>query len=202
MQRESIVLEGGFTDPVIESQAVFRALMDAMAHPARAYRIGHHAAPSVPIAATAAAVACAVVDADTPVWLDGALAIDAVRTWLGFHTGARFANSPGEAAFALIADGAGMPALQRFAQGTEEYPDRSSTVILQLSALDGGDALAFEGPGIRTRATIAPVGLPAEFPTQWRANRARFPRGVDLILAAGAAIACLPRSARLLAGEN
>ena len=99
---------------------------------------------------------------------------------------------------AAPSDPAAMPALGQFAQGTQEYPDRSTTLILQLPALDGGDALTFEGPGIRTRATIAPLGLPENFAEDWRANRARLPRGVDLILTAGDAIACLPRSARLV----
>lgn len=198
MRREALILEGGFTDPVIEAQAVFRVVMDAIAHPATPFQIGRHAQPGVPLAPTAAAIACALIDGDTPLWLDAVLATDAVRAWLRFHAGTRFAASPAEAAFALIGDPAAMPALGQFAQGTQEYPDRSTTLILQLPALDGGDSLTFEGPGIRTRATIAPLGLPTNFAEDWRANRARFPRGVDLILTAGDSIACLPRSARLV----
>ncbi len=35
--------------------------------------------------------------------------------------------------------------------------------------------------------------MPADFLAQWAANRACFPLGLDLILAAGDKIACLPR---------
>ena len=39
---------------------------------------------------------------------------------------------------------------------------------------------------------VAPV--PANFLTQWQANHASFPLGIDLILAAGSRLAALPRS--------
>jgi alpha-D-ribose 1-methylphosphonate 5-triphosphate synthase subunit PhnH len=54
-----------------------------------------------------------------------------------------------------------------------------------------------EGPGIETTAILAISPLPANFVKQWDENRARFPRGVDLILANSDAIACLPRATRI-----
>jgi alpha-D-ribose 1-methylphosphonate 5-triphosphate synthase subunit PhnH len=43
--------------------------------------------------------------------------------------------------------------------------------------------------------------MPQHFAAQWRANRAAFPRGVDLILAAPDGVAALPRSTRLVVPE-
>ncbi|MGB3390109.1 MAG: phosphonate C-P lyase system protein PhnH, partial [Pseudaminobacter sp.] len=141
--------------------------------------------------------------ADTPIWLDPALGQSAaVREWLVFHTGARCTDVPAQAAFALIGDGSALPALDGFAQGTQEYPDRSATLVVAIEAFDKGVPLTFRGPGIRGEATIAPGGLPADFTRQWEENTRLFPCGVDLVLAAGNALVCLPRTARLIARET
>ena len=49
---------------------------------------------------------------------------------------------------------------------------------------------------------IAPAPLPRHFVEQWKQNRARFPRGVDLVLAAPEGIACLPRTTRIRPAEG
>lgn len=201
MLAEASTLEGGFANPVLDAQSVFRALMDAMARPGSIARIDLSMAPPAPLESVAGAVACALIDADTPYWLDGPLDNEAQRSWLAFHTGARPAASMPEAVFVLVAAPSSTPPFERFAQGSQEYPDRSATLVLQLEGLEGGVPLTFRGPGIKDRVTIAPRGLPADFAAQWHANRNRFPCGVDLILAAGNALACLPRSARLIPGE-
>jgi len=48
-------------------------------------------------------------------------------------------------------------------------------------------------PSPETRA-LAVTGLPAGFRAEWRANHARFPRGIDVILTCGNRLAGLPRS--------
>lgn len=202
MHSEATTLDGGFAEPVFDAQATFRAIMDAMARPARAVPLIARATPPAPLAPLSGALALTLIDSDAPVWLDGSLDAEPLRHWLAFHTSASFAAAPGHAAFALVSKPSSMPPLDRFAQGIQEYPDRSATLILQIEALEGGPPLTFRGPGIKGTASIAPRGLPADFAMQWRENTHRFPRGVDLILIAGNEIACLPRSARLVeAGE-
>jgi alpha-D-ribose 1-methylphosphonate 5-triphosphate synthase subunit PhnH len=202
MLAEASTLEGGFSDPVLGAQSVFRALMDAMARPGSIARAEAGVTPPAPLERAAGAVTCALIDANTPYWLDAALDGEALRSWLAFQTGARPAASLSQAAFALVSAPASMPPFERFAQGSQEYPDRSATLVLRLEDLEGGAPLTFMGPGIKTRVTIAPRGLPADFAEQWHANRKRFPCGVDLVLTAGDAFACLPRSARLIPAED
>jgi alpha-D-ribose 1-methylphosphonate 5-triphosphate synthase subunit PhnH len=200
-------IDGGFADPVFDAQSVFRAVMDAMARPGSMMPVRSLARPPQPLAASAAAVTLTLCDHDTPLWLDPPLAAsEAVRAYLAFHTGAPLVASPADAAFALVADPAALIFLETFAQGTQEYPDRSTTLILQVEALwsDAGAAphpyLLLEGPGIETVAGLSGSPLPANFIVQSQDNRARFPRGVDLVLAAPAAIACLPRTTRIREG--
>ena len=191
-------IEGGFADPVFNAQTVFRAIMDAMARPGSMQPLPAFARPPVPLSATAGAVALALCDNDTQLWLDPALQPStAIKSWLGFHTGAPLANTPADAHFALIATPAEMMALDGFSQGTQDYPDRSTTLILQVSDLASGAPLLLEGPGIETSATIAPAQIPRHFVEQWKQNIKRFPRGVDIILATSDGVACLPRTTRI-----
>ncbi|MFU0507519.1 phosphonate C-P lyase system protein PhnH [Pseudaminobacter sp. NGMCC 1.201702] len=202
MRNEATALDGGFSDPVQDAQAVFRAVMDAMAGPATVVGVQPPVAPPAPLPPLVGALACTLADADTPLWLDPALdRSEAVRKWLVFHTGAQIVDNPAEAAFALIGVGSALPDLDAFAQGTQDYPDRSATLVVAVEAFDGGAPLTFRAPGIRGEKTIAPCGLPDDFASQWDESTRSFPRGVDLVLVAGDALACLPRSARLTARE-
>jgi len=195
---EAETIEGGFADPVFEAQATFRAMMDAMARPGTVARDLSLPRPPAPLTPEAGAVALALCDPDTPIWLDTALREErAVAGWLGFQTGAPIVREPAEAHFAFVADPANLLAFENFAQGSQDYPDRSATLVLQIESFSGGEALRLEGPGIETFATLAPHPLPRHFVEQWAQNRARFPRGIDLILVCREGLAALPRTTRI-----
>ena len=204
----------GFTDPVHESRAWFRELMDATARPGsvrRALPVPRTAPP--PLAPIAGALLLTLADADTPLWLSPALrSPEGAKTWLQFHTGASFVANEREAIFAVARGARDCPSLESLAQGEEAYPDRSATLLLGVDSLDeadGGadgeatDALApdhllvLDGPGIATHARLAVRGLPSAFVAERSANRARFPLGVDVVLIAADAFACLPRTTRV-----
>ncbi len=198
----NLAVEGGFARPVFDSQAVFRAVMDAMARPGTVMPMPVLARPPTPLSAGAAAVVLALCDHDTPVWLDPALCQRQVKDWIGFHAGAPFATVPAEAHFGLVGAPAELMALENFAQGSQEYPDRSATLILQVASLATGPSLKLEGPGIERASMLAPTPLPRHFVEQWKANNRRFPRGVDVVLCAPDALACLPRTTRVAAMEG
>ncbi|SDU31072.1 phosphonate C-P lyase system protein PhnH [Stappia sp. ES.058] len=190
----SEAIEGGFADPVFQSQAVFTALMQAMACPGRRKTLDDCLQPPAPLDAGMAAVALTLCDPDTPVWLSPALRTDAVRAWLAFHAGCPLRDDAAKAAFVLCAQGDTPPAHAALHAGTQEYPDRAATLVLALPALDGGAILALTGPGIETETAIAPVGLPDGFVAARAANRALFPRGVDVVLVAHRDLVALPRT--------
>lgn len=183
-------------DLAFASQAAFRALMEAFARPGEIRKIRGVNAPA-PLAPATAALVQSLADYETPIWLDHPLAdVPAVAEWIRFHTGAPLVADSGEAAFALVADPNGMPDFARFALGSEEYPDRSATVVVQIERFDGC-SLNMEGPGIKTARSLAAEPLPANFVERLRANRELFPRGIDLVLVAGEQVAALPRSLRV-----
>ena len=194
MSLDTLAFAGGFQEPVFEAQAVFRTLMDCMARPGTIGSVAATVTPPAPLNATAGAVALTVCDHDTPVWLTPMLAASALPGWLAFNAGATVTDERQNARFAFVEKGAMLPNLCLFAQGTQEYPDRSTTLVVEIEAFDGGRPLVLTGPGIRTEEEISPLGLPDMFAHFWSENRQSFPRGVDLILVAGEKILCLPRT--------
>jgi len=187
----------GFADPVFDAQITFRALLDAMARPGTVAGIGVDLVAPAPLSPAATAVALTLFDHDTPVWLDEAAAAADLRQFLAFHCGAPLAKTPAEAAFALVASAPAMPALDRFNPGTDAYPDGSTTLVIDLPSLHDGPAVTLRGPGIADRAELAPTGLPDGFWDWMAVNRSIFPLGVDIVLACGDRLACLPRTTRI-----
>ncbi len=188
----------GPADPVIEAQADFRSLMNALARPGTIEAFAPKLLPPAPLPAGIGSLALALADHEAPLWLDAELAAsDEVSAYLRFHTGAKIVADPAAATFALVADFARMPPLASFALGTDEYPDRSTTIIAAVDAIDADGPLELAGPGIATTARIGVApwrdGLTAEL----AANRALFPRGVDLVLVAPRRLAALPRTTRV-----
>lgn len=192
------IFEGGFRSPVFDAQAVFRALMDAMARPGSLQALSIAVEAPAPLNAGAGAVLLALADADTPVWLDKASRKNpALAQWIAFHTGAPVTEDRAEADFAVIAEAGEGLDLGGFRLGSQEYPDRSTTLILCVPGFGAGAALTCAGPGIKTTAAFAPDALPENFLDAWRANQAQFPRGVDVVFAGSGQLAGLPRTTRL-----
>ncbi len=185
----------GFDDPVLASQAVFRRCLTALARPGTIVECGAAAATPAGLHAAAGALALALLDQDTRLWLSPALA--AAGAYLRFHTGCRIADDPARADFALVASPAELPALEALPAGTDEDPDRSATIFLQLDGLSGARGWCLSGPGIRGAARLHASGLGDAFLAQWAANGARFPRGVDLFLVCGERLCGLPRTTRI-----
>lgn len=186
--------------PAIVSQAAFRSAMDAFARPGTISHLGDSSAPPALMPATAALVKC-LADYETPLWLDPAFANNGeITSWIRFQTGAPLTEHPAKATFALVASGAQLPDFSIFCQGSEEYPDRSTTLIAQIDGFDG-PAFALSGPGIKGSRTIHAKPLPADFVARMADNLALYPRGVDLVLVSGDAIMALPRSVRVAAQE-
>ena len=197
------IYRGGLADPVFDAQSVFRRIMDALARPGTVQAVDPVAAPPAPLSHTVGAIATTLFDHDTNIWLDPQLAKrEAVTEWLTFHTAAPIVDQQIDAQFAIVADRAVLPSLESFNQGTQEYPDRSTTVILQIESLTGGATLQLSGPGIKDVHTVEPTGLPPHFCEQWAGNGNRYPRGVDVILAAPEGIIGLPRTVKIKGAEE
>ncbi len=184
----------GFSNDVLDSQKSFRTIMNALAHPAQVHPFAALAPASGPLNNTALAILLTLADYDSPVWLDPALAADSrIRELIAFHCGAPITVNHCEASFCFVSDPRSMPLLRSFAQGTPEYPDRSATIIIQAEPTAGG-SWRFSGPGLQSPVAFEFSPAPGGFAEQWQVNRARFPLGVDILVAGTSVVAGLPRS--------
>jgi len=184
----------GFADPGREMQACFRAVLDAMAHPGRIVELPCALPAPLPLGQAAAAIALSLCDIDTPVWLD--TAASGAADYLAFHCGAPRAAKPTEASFAFTGDAEKLPPLDRFALGTGEYPERGTTLMIEVAGLADRSGVMLRGPGIDGETRLAVTGLPARFWGEREALAELFPRGLDVIFTCGNALAALPRSTR------
>lgn len=184
-------LAPGFPDPVHDAARAFRAILEATSEP------GTVVAPprpeKAPLPGAMAAILLTLCDADTPVHLAPGLDDADVREWIAFHAGAPAVEAVEAAAFVFAcAPGPGLAAL---GTGSDLYPDRSATLVLEVAALRR-EGFRLTGPGIESERRL---GFEAGegFLHAWRENGALYPRGADLILTSGPRLAALPRTCRI-----
>jgi alpha-D-ribose 1-methylphosphonate 5-triphosphate synthase subunit PhnH len=193
-------LPAGFADKVLSAQTTFRSVMDAMARPGSVQQVVAAVGTPASVMLGTAAIALTLFDHDTPIWLDAKFSeTTEVAKWLKFHSSAPVVADSSIASFALIGDGSAFPELNRFSFGTNEYPDRSTTLILQVASLTQGREYRLSGPGIDGTALLRATIAPNDLFDRLEINAALFPRGIDVVLVADDAIVAIPRTARLVA---
>ena len=168
-------------------------MLDAFAHPGRITSLPDPPAGPGAVSPATAAYLLTLVDRDTPLWLAPEFDVPALRDFVRFHTGAPIVAGRGEAAFAVLAHETAT-SLDGFAIGTDPYPDRSATLVIEVPVLGAGTARRWRGPGIAGESAVAVGGLGADFWQAWACNHALFPCGVDIVFTAGSQLLALPRS--------
>jgi alpha-D-ribose 1-methylphosphonate 5-triphosphate synthase subunit PhnH len=185
-------LAAGFVDAAHDAQRLFRVLLDAFSRPGRIVNLS--GAPSGPGKISPAMVAylLTLADRDTPLWLAPELDTDALRDFIRFHLGSPLVADRAQATLAVLTQD--VASLEGFAVGTDSYPDRSATLLIEVPALGQGTPRTWRGPGIDGAVRVAVGGLGETFWQSWAENHALFPCGVDIVFATGSRLLALPRS--------
>lgn len=183
------------------SSRIFRTILDAMAKPGHVLQFHPTDESPAPLSGNVAAIIQTLCDFQSAIWLGKGFANDGVQRFIKFHTGAPFTDVPAAAGFALLSANAAMPKLSEFAQGTHEYPDRSTTLIVQVDGFTNSD-VGLSGPGLKAPASFGAKGLTPEFWRQMITNSQQYPLGVDAIFVSTDALACCPRSTRIQLKES
>ncbi len=184
---QTVAIEGGFSDGPVEASKAFRQIMDALARPGMICELDGAQAPA-PMSGAASTVVLTLCDHETPIYLGDGYDTADIRQWIAFHTGSPIV-APEKAAFAVGVWGS-LP-LTQFPLGTPAYPDRSTTVIVEQSALVAQGA-TLRGPGIRTKAALSLPEVAA-----FQDNARLFPLGLDFFFTHGSQIAGLPRTTKV-----
>lgn len=198
MAHDDTLIGAGFADPVFQSQGAFRALLAALSEPGLARDLYDPIVPPAGLEPATAVALLTLADYETPIWLPAALRDGPAGAWLRFHCGAALVDDPARAAFAVIDGAAPEPRFAAFNAGDDQFPDRSTTVLVQCAGFGGGEAVTLEGPGIPGQRSIAPIGVRPGFWAEVEDNAAVYPLGVDLLLVHGAQVLGLPRSTQIV----
>lgn len=185
-----------FEHPVFEAQVTFRELLQAMARPAQPRTLPALPPSPPPIAPAVMALLLTLCDVDVTLWLQQADAL--ALHYLRFHTGVKIVPDHAQADFALVTMPDAIPALDTFSLGDPYYPDRSTSLIVQVPAMHAGEGDRFRGPGIEHEQRLAIEGLPASFWQQRAALTSRSPLGLDMYFADATRVAALPRTTHRL----
>jgi alpha-D-ribose 1-methylphosphonate 5-triphosphate synthase subunit PhnH len=184
----------GFADAALGSQAVFRRALSALSRPGEIHELDAEAETPAGLNDASCALLLTLLDQDTSLWLSPGAASGPAGPYLRFHTGCLLAANAAEADFALVAAADELPALQVFKAGSDEYPERSATVVIQVGGLSGSGGWTLSGPGIDGSTPLHAAGLDSRFVEAWNTGRRAFPCGIDVFLACGNRIAGIPRT--------
>lgn len=188
----------GFSHPVHDAQRVFRSVLDAMSHPGKIVALDDLNPAPAPLNKVTAAICLSLVDHETPIWSDFAIAASGqAMSHLKFHCGCPMTANPKEARTALISEVSSLTSLNQFCLGTDERPDLSSTVIIQVDGLSSDKGIHLTGPGINGKRRLTVLGIGEGFWQAVQENTENFPCGVDLILTTENQMVCLPRTTKV-----
>ncbi|UMO88419.1 phosphonate C-P lyase system protein PhnH [Pectobacterium sp. PL64] len=185
-------IQASFAQPVADAQCTFRRILKAVSEPGVTVTLPLQQGWGR-LSPALTAVMLTLVDRDTPLWLDDALDDDTLRSNLRFHTGAILTHDE-SAAFALLhVSSATAIALSRFSAGDVMSPEKSTTVIIEVSSLTGGTPLRLSGPGLETSRVVDPQLSPDI--VRYLCHRPDpFPQGIDLMFTCADALMALPRT--------
>lgn len=195
----------GFSDIALGSQSVFRSALEALSYPGRPVTLDVTFEAPKAAQASASGLLLALLEPGAQLWLSPSLVNTDAATWITFHTDCKITPHQHEADFAWIKHWDELPALKSFALGTDEYPDHSTTCVIDIATpttkIANSPALTLMGPGIAHTSSIEQLAAtPAQlegFAQQWVNNHASFPRGVDIFFATSTGLIGLPRTTRI-----
>lgn len=185
----------GFQNQVIESQRCFKKAMKAMSEPGYLATLDP-LKTSVNISSATFSLALTLVDQDISVWVSPQLSSATFIDNLRFYCGCRLTKTPQEADFVFI-QLSEWQQLEGFKQGTEEYPDRFPTLIIEVDGLEEKGDIQLSGPGINGSRSVDIVGINQKHIELLQRNQQHFPMGYDFMFTCGNQLMALPRTTQV-----
>ena len=187
-----------FDDEIHNSQDCFREILKAMSEPGTKVKLnyikgfGKAAAASTQILLT-------LSDNMTSIWFSEYFKKDTDLTNnISFYTNSKIVNNSKYSTFALI-DGSEEQYFEGtlpFSVGSLEYPDKNTTVIVEVSSFSHGESYFLKGPGIQSTKPLTISGIPKSLIYYLinRKNEDIFPMGIDFIFVCDEEVIAIPRT--------
>ena len=203
----NVAIAAGLPEPINTSQVIFRRTLKAMSEPGTIVDIeqSHGVANLSP---AMYALALSLLDQQTTLYLSAALKNESVCKNLQFHTDVPLVNDPQSAMF-VIANADEITELSYFNKGTDESPEMSCSLVLQVEYLTNTTAqfmntdnenstlLKLEGPGIQAEKYIRIAKLSTPLLDYLTQRPDAFPKGLDFYFVSNKQLLCLPRTTKV-----
>ena len=185
-----------FDEAAFGSQQTFRAILDAIEHPGRLVTIRQN--PYAPdLFNSASAAAClTLLDYETPVWIDIDWRSEAIG-WLQFGCGSSVVTEPCMANFAIITKPATMPPLDYFRIGRYEYPEKATTIIVQVDDIIPSADKKYSKTFVDKIPRLELKGVTENFWYQWQQLSGLYPLGIDIFFTCDDVLTALPKIKRI-----
>ncbi len=198
--------ETGFDD-IFDSQAVFRALLDALSRPGAIVQLPSRDYPGAPqgFCRPALSVLKTLCDHRVSFAVGSGMRTAELVRYLEINLATRH-DTAGEADYALFDGRIYDDDFRRLKRGTPELPEASATALLCVEWLAEGRIessqpsfrMELAGPGIEARAVLCASGLDSRYASARAETNRFFPVGIDLFLVdAAGRVAGIPRGTTL-----
>ena len=182
----------GFDDPALGPHQTFRAILAAMDHPGQLVTINENPyAPDV-FNSASAATCLTLLDDETPVWTDVDPMGPAIN-WLQLDCGSSVVTEPCMANFAIITRPATMPALEYFRVDRYEYPEKATTMVVQVDDILPGKDNKYSHISVDKNAQLELKGVPNKFWNQWQQLSDLYSLGIDVFFTCDDVLVALPK---------
>jgi alpha-D-ribose 1-methylphosphonate 5-triphosphate synthase subunit PhnH len=181
----------GFNDPDLGSHQTFRAIFTAMDHPGQIVTICENPNGPDVLNSASAATCLTLLDYETPVWTDVDWKNPAIN-WLQFDCESCIVTEPCMANYAIITKPAGMPALDYFMIGSDKYPEKATTMVIQVDDILPSTDNKYSNIFFEKTAQLELKGVPDKFWNQWQYLSDMYPLGIDIFFTCDDVLIALP----------
>lgn len=185
----------GFKDKTFESQEAFRLILQATSNPGKKIQFTNDYHSRENLNASSINIIFTLLDLDTNVFIQSAQESN-ISNFIKLHTGAPITKNKVESDFAVVTDGD--LDFDSFNEGLDQYPDKATTLIIQIHSMSQGEDFVLSGPGIKNSNRITLSGIPHNFKEKVNANSSKFPLGVDIFLTCKNELISLPRTIKII----
>jgi alpha-D-ribose 1-methylphosphonate 5-triphosphate synthase subunit PhnH len=201
-------IPAGFANDFHTSQMVFRTALKALSYPGKLHTLEHDAPVPNETNPVIGGLLLALLDSETSLWSSNSMTMNFALDWLKFHTDCAVFKTTEEADFLWIKNIRDLPNLKKCKLGSDQYPDKSATCLIEVPNLNKKSPWRYKlkGPGIKFEEKLEIQGWDEEdyhdFLSFWNENNRLFPCGIDVFLSDGQYILGLPRTTHLAYSEG
>ena len=185
----------GFKNKTFESQEAFHLILQATANPGKKVKFMNHNYSQEDLHISSVNIIFTLLDLDTNVFIQSAQE-NTISNFIKLHTGSPITKNKVESDFAVVTDGD--LDFDSFNEGLDQYPDKATTLIIQIQSMSQGEDFVLSGPGIKNSNRITLSGIPHNFKEKVNANSSKFPLGVDIFLTCKNELISLPRTIKII----